>query len=122
MTELFPRLEILPPSQRRIWPELCAIPKDFVLYGGTALALHLGHRESADFDFFGGRNFDVRALETGIPCLAGAKIIQRAEDTLTAIVRRGRLLCPQPLRASGRRSIDKSHGKPTTSLPGDTAS
>ena len=31
MTELFPRLEILPPSQRRIWPELCAIPKDFVL-------------------------------------------------------------------------------------------
>src|SRR5256885_6089575 len=46
MTETFPRLEILPPSQRRIWPELCAIPKDFVLYGGTALALHLGHRES----------------------------------------------------------------------------
>ena len=89
MTEIFPRLEILPPSQRRIWPELCAIPKDFVLYGGTALALHLGHRESADFDFFGGRKFDVRALETGIPFLAGAKIIQRAEDTLTAIVQRG---------------------------------
>src|SRR5204863_706052 len=77
MTELFPRLEILPPSQRRIWPEHCAIPKDFVLYGGTALALHLGHRESANFDFFGGRKFDVRALETGIPFLAGAKIIQR---------------------------------------------
>ena len=89
MTELFPRLEILPPSQRRIWPEHCAIPKDFVLYGGTALALHLGHRESADFDFFGGRKFDVRALETGIPFLAGAKIIQRAEDTLKAIVQRG---------------------------------
>ena len=91
------------------WPELCAIPKDFVLYGGTALALHLGHRESADFDFFGGRNFDVRALETGIPFLAGAKIIQRAEGTLTAIVQRGRLRWPQPPRSTGRRSIHKSH-------------
>src|SRR5256714_15270300 len=72
-----------------MWPELCAIPEDFVVYGGTALALHLGHRESADFDFFGGRKFDVRALQTGIPFLAGAKIIQRAQDTLTAIVQRG---------------------------------
>ena len=89
MPEFFPRLDILPPSQRRLWPELVAIPKDFVLYGGTALALHLGHRESADFDFFGGRKFEVRTLETGIPFLAGARIIQRAEDTLTAIVERG---------------------------------
>lgn len=89
MPEFLPRLDILPPAQRRFWPELVAIPKDFVLYGGTALALHLGHRESADFDFFGCRKFEVRTLETGIPFLAGAKIIQRAEDTLTALVERG---------------------------------
>lgn len=89
MPEFLPRLDILPPAQRRFWPELAAIPKDFVLYGGTALALHLGHRESADFDFFGRGKFEVRALETGIPFLAGAKIIQRAEHTLTAIVERG---------------------------------
>src|SRR5438067_11898975 len=101
MTELFPRLEILPPSQRRIWPELCAIPKDFVLYAGTALALHLGHRESADFDFFGGGNFEVRALETGIPFLAAAKTIQRAEDTLTANVHSGALPWPQPASSRG---------------------
>jgi hypothetical protein len=24
----------------------------FVLYGGTAIAMHLGHRHSVDFDFF----------------------------------------------------------------------
>src|ERR1700739_2000670 len=89
MPQFLPRLDILPPAQRRLWPELVAIPKDFVLYGGTALALHLGHPESADFDFFGSRKFEVRTLETGIPFLAGAKIIQRAEDTLTAIVERG---------------------------------
>ena len=34
-----PRLDILPESQRRLWPELDAVPSDFVLYGGTALAL-----------------------------------------------------------------------------------
>src|SRR5476649_2049253 len=46
-----PRLDILPPPQRRLWDELTAVPGEFVLYGGTALALHLGHRESLDFDF-----------------------------------------------------------------------
>ena len=35
-----PRLDILPDSQRLLWPELDAAPSDFVLYGGTALALH----------------------------------------------------------------------------------
>ena len=89
MPEFLPRLDILPPAQERFWPELVAIPKDFVLYGRTALALHLGHRESADFDFFGCRKLEVRTLETGIPFLASAKIFQRAEDTLTAIVERG---------------------------------
>ena len=32
-----PRLDILPESQRRLWPELDAVPSDFVLYGGPAL-------------------------------------------------------------------------------------
>ena len=46
-----PKLEILPPSQRRLWDELGHTPKDFVLYGVAALALRLGHRRSEDFDF-----------------------------------------------------------------------
>jgi nucleotidyltransferase AbiEii toxin of type IV toxin-antitoxin system len=29
--------------------------RTFYLAGGTALALHLGHRRSSDFDFFAGR-------------------------------------------------------------------
>ena len=88
MSEFLPHLEILPPAQMRLWAELSEIPRDFVLYGGTALALHLGHRDSADFDFFGSRTFDVRALETGIRFLAGARIVQRAANTLTAVVER----------------------------------
>ena len=47
-----PRLDILPSAQRSLWPHLRELPDDFVLYGGTAIALRLGHRESVDFDFF----------------------------------------------------------------------
>lgn len=50
-----PALQIPPAEQRRLWDELGAIPEDFVLYGGTALALRLAHRQSVDFDFFGSR-------------------------------------------------------------------
>jgi hypothetical protein len=48
MTSAFkPRLEILPPAQQEIWPELkSAAELGFVLYGGTAIALRLGHRTS----------------------------------------------------------------------------
>jgi len=50
MHKFSPRLEVLPLSQRKLWSELSAVPKEFVLYGGTALALHLGHRDSIDFN------------------------------------------------------------------------
>jgi hypothetical protein len=49
----------------------------------------LGHRNSVDFDFFGNREIDVAALESGIPFLVGAEIIQRERNTLSAIVDRG---------------------------------
>jgi hypothetical protein len=46
-------MEILPPAQRLVWPDLAAAHRlGFVLYGGTAIALRLGHRSSVDFDFF----------------------------------------------------------------------
>ena len=34
----------------------------FVLYGGTAIALYLGHRESVDFDFFTEQTFEPESL------------------------------------------------------------
>lgn len=53
-----PRLDILAESQLRLWPELDAVPTHFVLYGGTGLALQIGHRFSEDFDFFSSFGFD----------------------------------------------------------------
>ena len=49
-TAFEPRLDILAEPQRELWPELDAVPPEFVMYGGTALALHLGHRMSDDFE------------------------------------------------------------------------
>jgi hypothetical protein len=38
-----------------------------VLYGGTALALQVGHRVSEDFDFFSSSGFDPDHLQTRLP-------------------------------------------------------
>jgi hypothetical protein len=81
-------LEILPEAQRKLWTELSAVPHEFMLYGGTALALHIGHRNSVDFDFFANRELNIAALQRDIPFLAGAQVIQRERNTLSAIVDR----------------------------------
>jgi hypothetical protein len=86
---LIPRLGILPAAQRALWPELSATPRDFTLYGGTAIALRLGHRASADFDFFGRTGFDPDRLLATVPYLSGARVLQREENTLTCRVSRG---------------------------------
>jgi hypothetical protein len=85
---LVPRLDILPAAQRALWPELSATPRDFTLYGGTAIALRLGHRASADFDFFSRADFDPDQLLATVPYLAGARVLQREENTLTCRVTR----------------------------------
>jgi len=49
-------LDILPADQRALWEhKLQAGFPGWVLYGGTALAMRLGHRTSVDFDFFSAR-------------------------------------------------------------------
>lgn len=83
-----PRLEILPPAQRRLWDELKHTPEHFVLYGGTALALRLAHRSSEDFDFFSNHSFAPDSLRKAIPYLHDAEMSQFEANTLTAIVDR----------------------------------
>ncbi len=65
------------------------MPDEFVLYDGTALALHLGHRQSVDYDFFSNRPFDPAVLGARLPFLPGATITQQAPNTLSAVVDRG---------------------------------
>lgn len=82
------KLEILPQAQRRLWNELKNTPQEFVLYGGTALALRLGHRTSEDFDFFSNRPFLPDVLRQAIGYLQDAEMRQFEENTLTAMVDR----------------------------------
>jgi Nucleotidyl transferase AbiEii toxin, Type IV TA system len=84
-----PRLDILPPAQRSLWPHLVQVPGHFVLYGGTAIALRLGHRQSVDFDFFSDADLDDRQkndLLNEVVWLSGASILQNEKDTLTVSV------------------------------------
>lgn len=83
-----PRLDILPEGQRRLWTEFGTLPPEFTLYGGTAIALHLGHRESIDFDFFAHSAIDPQALYRALSFLQGATIIQSEPNTLTCLVDR----------------------------------
>lgn len=44
--------EILSPGQRELLPTMAQFVREYCLVGGTAIALHLGHRRSVDFDMF----------------------------------------------------------------------
>ena len=82
-------MNVLPQAQRNLWPELKNVPDHFVLYGGTAIALQLGHRESIDFDFFGSEYCNPDTLLNTVPPLKNAQVIQRAPNTLSVKVDRG---------------------------------
>lgn len=49
--------EILTREQQELLPLFKQFSKEFGLVGGTAIALHIGHRRSIDFDFFSHTEF-----------------------------------------------------------------
>lgn len=51
-------LEILSPEQKELLPIISQFKREYYLVGGTAIALHIGHRESIDFDLF--KEKDIR--------------------------------------------------------------
>jgi hypothetical protein len=77
------RLDILPPAQQYLWPRFSAVNGDFVLYGGTALALRLGHRQSVDFDFFTHRELEPEKILASLPFLDEATVLQSERNTYT---------------------------------------
>ncbi len=87
MTDSFQaRRDILPPAQQALWPQLAPVTRlGFVLYGGTAIALRLGHRSSVDFDFFTDEPLDPDALRGAVPLLDATTTLQESVDTLTVL-------------------------------------
>jgi hypothetical protein len=62
------RIDILTPTQLEALERLKLVPelRSFYLAGGTALALHLGHRRSEDFDLFLDGALDPEALRRSL--------------------------------------------------------
>jgi hypothetical protein len=83
-----PLLSILPDAQARLWPKLKDVPRSFILYGGTAIALRIGHRQSVDFDFFSADYLDKSALR-GLPVLEGFRTLTEDANTLVGLVGTG---------------------------------
>jgi hypothetical protein len=78
-----PHLEILPAAQKQLWPNLRpAANLGFVLYGGTAIALQLGHRASLDFDFFTDRPLNLQQILSDFPFLKHSTLLQEQPQTL----------------------------------------
>jgi Nucleotidyl transferase AbiEii toxin, Type IV TA system len=84
--DLQAHLEILPDSQKQIWPELRPVSElGYVLYGGTAIALRLGHRVSIDFDFFSDRELRKGLLARALPFLAASQVVQDQVTSFTVL-------------------------------------
>jgi len=58
--------EILTLAQLELLPAVKLFGKNFGLVGGTAIALHLGHRESLDFDLFSFKEFNNYSIKSKI--------------------------------------------------------
>jgi len=58
--------EILTKEQINLLPLLKKFSDKFGLAGGTAIALHIGHRRSIDFDLFSEKNFRNRNIQSVI--------------------------------------------------------
>ena len=58
--------EILTETQAKLLSIVALFSKKFGLVGGTAIALHLGHRESLDFDLFSFNGFNNYSIKTKI--------------------------------------------------------
>jgi hypothetical protein len=86
MSRFEPHWEVLPAAQREIWPLLAAsVDLGLVLYGGTAVALRLGHRSSVDFDFFTEKPLNRQELRRQFKFLGRSEVIQDRQDTLSVL-------------------------------------
>jgi hypothetical protein len=80
--------EILTKEQDVVLPLVALFSKDFGLVGGTAIALHLGHRRSVDFDLFSKEKFGNQSLLNTISDFGTInEIIVNRLDELTLIIK-----------------------------------
>lgn len=80
--------EILTAEQNKLLPLVAEFSEDFGLVGGTAIALHLGHRRSIDFDLFSKEKFGNQSILNKIYDFSSPEtIIVNKLDELTLIIK-----------------------------------
>jgi len=79
--------EVLNAAQMALLPLMAQFRREFYLVGGTAIAMHLGHRRSIDFDLFKlsalnhKRTLD-KVVSSGFPCT----VTRRVEEQMNLLV------------------------------------
>lgn len=110
---------LLPEETAEAWERIAPVlPSGCKLAGGTALAVHLGHRQSRDLDFFfSDASLDLDSLERTLSPCGNLAVIRRASGTLTCQLDGAKL---QFLHAAGQRDLDQAltiQGIAVLSLP-----
>ncbi len=77
-------IQTLAPKTKIVLDRISGQPflKSFYLSGGTALALHFGHRESEDLDFFSKEDFDPSRLQIELEQVAKLSGVELDKGTL----------------------------------------
>lgn len=76
-------LELLDKTRQEVLEKLIPFTSDFVLGGGTALALQLAHRKSFDFDFFSSSQIPKTFLEKLSKSFVIENVVIDTSDELT---------------------------------------
>jgi hypothetical protein len=80
-----PDLEQLTPAQKDLWLVLGQVPRDFILYGDTALSLRLSHAPApSSFEFKTKHAFLPHDLVAAAPFLRGAEFQESGPNFLKA--------------------------------------
>lgn len=76
--------EAIDERTKRVWDKIAktGIARRFYLAGGTALAVHLGHRQSIDLDFFSRDDFSTPDLKRQLSGIGEIVLLGEADGTL----------------------------------------
>jgi len=81
--------EILTPEQKDLLPILKMFSDKFGMVGGTAIALHIGHRRSIDYDLFTDRKFHNATIQKKISVISPIDTVIWDEAEQYTVILRG---------------------------------
>jgi len=76
------------PETKRVLEKIAEseIKNEFYLAGGTALAIHLGHRESVDLDWFCQKSFSNSKVKKNLEETGKFELISEEEGTINGLL------------------------------------